>query len=121
MSDSDTEYSSSSTKDDSFRDHMERKHWDWIRKKLRQGNSKTKSGCWFLSSLLRLDAPIDLILPVLATRNIFLNDCLIGVKMHELNNRFFGLRPLHIASIFSCDETFKLLMEKTKEDIENAQ
>jgi len=46
---------------------------------------------------------------------------LIGVKMHELNNRFFGLRPLHIASIFSCDETFKLLMEKTKEDIENAQ
>mmetsp|Transcript_3420 Transcript_3420/g.5662 ORF Transcript_3420/g.5662 Transcript_3420/m.5662 type:complete len:436 (-) Transcript_3420:135-1442(-) len=115
MSESDSEYSNSSAEGDAFRDRLEEKDWNWIRRKQKRGHPNTKY-CGFLAELLRRDAPTDFVAEVAEKGNFTATNY---VAIRELREKSFKLSLLTIASIFTSEETFQLVLEKTKHEVES--
>jgi hypothetical protein len=121
MEDSDSEYSNSSAEGEAFRDRLEGKDWNWIRRKHQKKYFETRS-CHFILRLLKLDAPIDLIRQVRDERGrgnhaswLFAGD----VTIDEVSFEPFSLSPLTVASIFSSEESFQLVFEEIKKEVES--
>ncbi|CAB9530235.1 expressed unknown protein [Seminavis robusta] len=116
--DNESVFSNSSAEGDAFRERLEGRDWTYIQRKYQTGHYLCKS-CGFLASLIRLDAPLDLIQRVCHDNRFgykLLNDDYVRMDGVE---ETLNLTALTIASIFSCDETFWFITAQTREHAES--